>query len=68
MPLFVCVAAPRVGRIVLLRCVAKFYELRGLAVAIAAEMEADLIGGTCKGLLGLAKLFSNFEQLVLCVY
>jgi len=52
---------------VILRHVAKFCELRGLIVAAAAEMEADLVGGICEGLLGGAKLFGSFEQLVLCI-
>ena len=60
-PRFVCVAAPRVGRIVLLRRVARLCELRGLIAVAAAEMKADLVGGTGEGLLGFFKLFGGFE-------
>jgi hypothetical protein len=67
-PLIVCVAAPRVEHIVILRCVAGFCELRELIAAAGAEMEADLVGGVCQGVLGCAKLSGGFEQLVLCVY
>jgi len=35
--------------------------------ATAVEMRTDLVGGTCKGLVGLIKLLSSFEQLVLCI-
>lgn len=67
-PRFVCVAAPRVGRIVLVHCVARLCELRGLVAAAAAEMKADLVGSTGEGLLSFVKLFGGFEQLILCVY
>lgn len=68
MPRFVCVAAPRVGRTVLPRGVARFCELRGLMAAATAEIKADLVGGTGEGLLGFIQLLGDFKQLILCVY
>ncbi len=53
----------------LLRCVARFCELRGFVAAAAAatEMDADLVCGTSEGLLGFVKLFGDFEKLTLCI-
>lgn len=65
-PLFVCAVALRVGRIVILHCVARFCEPRGL-VAAAKSMETDLVCGICKDLLGYVELSGDFEQLVLRV-